>query len=118
VHSLSHYYGLLTALVLMNSVARCCNTTQFFANYGVSAHACVVVCMGVGKIFSRGALVDFSKRFSRGAKVAKFVFYLSKLRKQHFLLKFSNSCLPSDQARNQLGTPGEAKSFLKGAQIF
>jgi len=22
------------------------------------------------------------------------------------------------QARNQLGTPGEAKSFLRGAQIF
>jgi len=25
---------------------------------------------------------------------------------------------PTDQARNQLGTPGGAKSFLRGAQIF
>jgi len=31
VHSLSPCYGLLTALVWLNSVARWCNTTQFFA---------------------------------------------------------------------------------------
>jgi len=30
VHSRSPYYGLLTALVVLNSVARWCNTTQFF----------------------------------------------------------------------------------------
>jgi len=30
VHSLSPCYGLLTALVLLNSVVRWCNTTQFF----------------------------------------------------------------------------------------
>jgi len=30
LHSLSPCYGLLTALVLLNSVARWCNTTQFF----------------------------------------------------------------------------------------
>ena len=40
-----------------------------------------LVCMGVGRILSRGE---------------KFVFYHSKLRKQPFLLKFSNSCPPSD----------------------
>jgi len=28
------------------------------------------------------------------------------------------NCLGSDQARNQLGTPGKAKNFLKGAPIF
>jgi len=35
-----------------------------------------------------------------------------------FLLKFSNACPPSDQARNQLGTPGEAKSLLRVAESF
>jgi len=30
VHSLSPYYGLLTALVLLNSVARWCNATKYF----------------------------------------------------------------------------------------
>jgi len=29
VHSLSPCYGLLTALVLLNGIARWCNTTQF-----------------------------------------------------------------------------------------
>ena len=41
--------------------------------------------------FHGGALGDFSKIFSGGAKVMKFVFLLSKLRKQPFLLKFSKS---------------------------
>ena len=37
--------------------------------------------------------MDFSKSFSwEGPKVVKFGFYHSKLRKQPFLLKFSNSC--------------------------
>jgi len=30
VRSLSTCYKLLTSLVLLNSVTRCCNTTQFF----------------------------------------------------------------------------------------
>jgi len=28
----------------------------------------MLVCMDVGRIFTRGALVDFSKRFSRGGQ--------------------------------------------------
>jgi len=74
--------------------------------------------MGVGKIFSRGLLWIFPKIFLGWPKVVKFVFCHSKERKQRFLLKFSNSCPPSDQARSHLGTPGEAMSFLRGAQIF
>jgi len=50
VHSLSPCYGLLTALVLLNSVARWCNTTQFFTKI-VSFYT--LVCMGVGRNFSR-----------------------------------------------------------------
>jgi len=53
----------------------------------------MLVCIGVGKILSRGA---FQKVFLGGPKVVKFVFYHSKLRKQPFLLKFSNSCPHTD----------------------
>jgi len=57
----------------------------------------MLVCMGVGRKFSRGLLVDFFKSFSTGGeKVVKFGYYHSKLRKQRFLLKFSNSCHSSD----------------------
>jgi len=33
VHSLLPCYGLLTALVLLNSAARWCNTTQFLQRF-------------------------------------------------------------------------------------
>ena len=46
--------------------------------------------MGVGKNFSRGATRGFSQIFL-GKPIVKFVFSLSKLRKQPFLLKFSKS---------------------------
>ena len=38
----------------------------------------------------------FQKFFYGGPKMVKFGFYHSKLRKKHFLLKFSNSCPSSD----------------------
>jgi len=71
----------------------CCSTVladgviqQFFAKI-VSFY--MLLCMGVGRNFSRGPLVDFSNKFFYGGpKMVKFVFYHSKLRKQHFLLKF------------------------------
>jgi len=67
--------------------------TVFYKN-GVLLHACVY---GRRKDFFQGEqLVDFSKSFSWGEKVLKFVVYYSKLRKQRFLLKFSNSCPPFD----------------------
>jgi len=54
--------------------------------------------MGVGRIFSRGEAVgDFPKIFSRGGpKVVKFGFYLSKLKRQAFLLIISKlgGCKP------------------------
>jgi len=41
--------------------------------------------MGVGRIFSRGSTRGFFQNFSRkGAKVVKFSFYHSKLKKQPF----------------------------------
>ena len=48
-------------------------------------------------IFPGGATSGFfQKYFYGGPKMVKFVFYHSKLRKQHFLLKFSNFCPSSD----------------------
>jgi len=55
--------GLLTALVLLNSVARWCNTANFFYKNGVILHVCV---HGRRKDLSRGALVDFSESFCKG----------------------------------------------------
>jgi len=71
--------------------------TIFYKN-GVLLHACVY---GRLKDFFQGEqLVDFSKSFSRGGKVLKFVFYHSKLRKQpffaeifKFLPPFRHPCL-------------------------
>jgi len=51
VLSLSPCYGLLTALVLLNSVVRWYNTTQFFTKM---VQFYMFVCMGVGRILSRG----------------------------------------------------------------
>jgi len=83
-------YGLLTGLVLLNSVDRWRNTTQFLQKWCNFVCLCAWASEG---FYPGGALVDFSNSFSKGApKVVKFIFYLSKLRKQHFLLKFSNSC--------------------------
>jgi len=94
MHSLTPCYGLFSAFMLLNSVARWCHTTQFFAKM-VSFH--MLVCMGVGRNFSRGATSGFFQKFFYGGpKVVKFVFYHSKLRNQHFLLKFSNSCPSSN----------------------
>jgi len=98
VHSLSPYCGLLTALVLLNSVARWWNTTQFFTKM---VQFFMLVCMGVGRIFPGGPSVDFSKNFSMGgAKVVKFAVYHSKLRKEpffaeifKFLTPFRHPCL-------------------------
>jgi len=78
-------------------------------------HACV---HGRRKDIFQGGISGFFQMFSRGAKSGEIYFIPLKLRKQLFLLKFSNFCPPSDQARNQLGTPGEAKSFPRGAQVF
>jgi len=65
VHCLSPCYGLLAALVLLNSVARWCNNTIFHKN-GVILHACLRRCRK--KFFQGGALVDFSKSFSTGGQ--------------------------------------------------
>jgi len=52
----------------------------------------MLVCMGVGRSFSgEDTSGYFQTFFYGGPKVVKFGFYHSKLRKQHFLLKFSNS---------------------------
>jgi len=63
VHRLSTCYLLLTAFVLLNSVARWCNATQFFTKM-VSFY--MLACMCVGRNFSRGGgIVDFYNRFSK-----------------------------------------------------
>ena len=94
MHSLSPCCGLLTALVLLNSIARWCNTTQIFTKMVSFYLLCAWASEG---IFLGGATSGFSSKFFYGrSKVVKLGFYHSKLRKQHFLLKFSNSCPSSD----------------------
>jgi len=60
VRSLSPCYGLLTELVLLNSVAAWCNTAQLFAKM-VSLY--MLVCMGVGRNFSRGGTSGLFQKF-------------------------------------------------------
>ena len=98
VHTLSPCDGVLTALVLLDSVARWCNTTQFFTKM-VSFY--MFVCMGVGRNFSWGeALVDFSKSFSTGAKSGEIWFLPLEIKKPaffaeifKFLPPFRHPCL-------------------------
>jgi len=97
VHSLLPCYGLLAALVLLNSVARWCNTTHFFTKM---VWFYMLVCMGVGRNFFQGGTnVFFQNFFYEGPKVVKFVFYDSKLREQlfaensTFLPPFRHPCL-------------------------
>jgi len=72
VHSLSPCYGLLTAFALLSSVARWCNTTQFFTKM-VSFY--MLVCMGVGRNFPGVVTSGFLQKFFYGGpKVVKFVF--------------------------------------------
>jgi len=56
--------------------------------------------MGVGRDFSWGVTSGFFQKFSTGAKRGEICFspleIKKKLRKQHFLPKFSNSCPSSD----------------------
>ena len=81
VHSLLPWYGLLASLVVLNSAARWCNTTQFLQNCEILL-ACV---HGRRKDFFQGALVDCSKSCSRdGPEVVKFVFYHSNIKKTTF----------------------------------
>jgi len=63
VHSQSPCCTSLSALVLLNSVARWCTTTPFFAKM-VSFH--MLVCMGVGGIYPGGPVVDSTKCFYTG----------------------------------------------------
>ena len=95
VHTLSPGYELLTALVLLNNVARWCNTTQFFTKILKKAFY-LLVCNGCWKeLFQRGHEWIFPS-VSTGANVVKFGFYHSKFRTQPFLLNFSNSCPSSN----------------------
>jgi len=65
---------------------------------GVILHACLhFTCLASEGIFPGGGTSGyFPKFFYGGPKVVKLGFYHSKLRKQRFLLRFSNSCPSSD----------------------
>jgi len=63
VHSLSPCCTSLTALVLLNSVAKWCTTTPFFTKM-VSFY--ILVCMGVGRNLSRGATSGLFQMFLYG----------------------------------------------------
>ena len=59
-HSLSPCYTSLSALVLLNSVARWCTTTPFFTK--MVSFTCLCAWTSEG-IYPRGPLVDSFKRF-------------------------------------------------------
>jgi len=91
VHSLSPCYTSLSPLVLLNSVARWCNTTNIFT---IMVSFYMLVCMGVGRNFSRRAHQwIFPNVFLRKAKSGEIWFLTLGIKKTAFLLKnFSNSC--------------------------
>jgi len=60
VHSLLPCYEMLPAFVLLNSVARWCNTTHFFTKM---VSFCMLVCMDVGRNFSRGTTSGVLQKF-------------------------------------------------------
>ena len=99
-------------------VEQCCQMlkkkTIFYKN-GVNLHACVYWRQ---KDCFRGATSGIFKSFSWRAKTGEIYFLTPETKKRAFFAEICIFLLPSDQARNQLGTPGEAKSFMKGAQIF
>ena len=94
--TLSPYYGLLSALVLLNSVARWCNTAQFSqksCNFYAGEHE-------RRKDFIQGALVDFFKSFSKGSKSGEICFLPLTTKKTvffaeifKFLSLFRHPCL-------------------------
>ena len=92
MHSLSPCYGLLTALVLLNSVARWCNTAQFLqksCNFYTGVHE-------RRKDFIQGALVDFFKSFSKGAKSGGIFFSPLTTKKTAFFAEIFKFLPPSD----------------------
>ena len=85
VHNLSPCYGLFrpTALVLLNSVARWCNTINWWNFTCLCAWASE-------EIFPGEPLVDFSKRFSRGgAKSGEICFLTLDTKKTAFFAEIS-----------------------------
>ena len=88
VQNLSPCCGLLATLVLLNSVARWCNTAILYIN-GVILHACVHERW---KEFLQEGTSGFFRKFLQGAKSGEICFLPLKTNKTAFLLKFSNSC--------------------------
>jgi len=79
----------------------------------------MLVCMGIGKIFSTGGYECISPKVFLGRpKVMKFVFYHSKLRKQLFLLNYSNSCPLPIRPVTSLGHQGRRRVLWDGPKIF
>jgi len=72
VHSLSPCYGLLTALMVLSSVARCCNATHFLMVFGGF----------------------FPGEVRVGGQSDEIWFLPLGTMKTTFLLKFSNFCHP------------------------
>ena len=113
VHSLSNCYGLLPW---------CCWTMMpdgviqhKFLQKCVILHSCV---HGRRKDFPGGSSWFFEKFCRRAKKWRNMFFYHLKWRKQHFLLKCSNSCpLPTMPVTN-LGHQGRWRVFWEGPKFF
>jgi len=65
MRSLSPSYELITTLVLLNSVSKWRNATQFFPKM-VSFY--VLVCMGVGRFFPEGSTSGLFQKFFYGGQ--------------------------------------------------
>jgi len=97
VPSLSPWCGLLTALVVLNSVAGWCNTTQFLQKWYNFTCLCAWASEG---FFPGGRYWIFSKSFSRGAKSGEIRFLPLETKKTaffaeifKFLPPFRHPCL-------------------------
>jgi len=81
VHSLSPCYGLLTALVLLNSVARCCNATKFSTK---KCHFKWLCAWALEGIFPWGFASGFFQKFLLGVKRGEICFLPLEIQKTAF----------------------------------
>ena len=70
----------------------------------------MLVCMASERYFPGGHELILRKVFLRGPKSGELCFLPLKTKKTAFQGEIFKFLPPSDQARNQLGTPREAKS--------
>ena len=118
VHNLSPCYGLLTALVLLNSVARfffAKKILPIFCKNGVILHTCA---WASERYFPGGPLVDFFRSFPRKAKSGEICFLPHENKKTAFFAEIFNSCPIPTRPVTSLGHQGRWRVFWEGPKFF